>query len=194
MTRFILTFCLITLLSCNSNQSQTQELALATHQPEATLTCKKGPLEYSVFNEPDMNKELFAVKFYAIPKSQSVHQLIIDMRLKNGGHFVSPNATRDFSGKFTVIMDDTDAFDFEGDLIENPLTEEEIDLHPFVNGPINWVRKNTTYTQQIELNTTEAFEVKGYIQFTIEPACTLEKVPFIIKNNGDKLTFEFFGC
>ncbi|PNQ73076.1 hypothetical protein C1T31_08785 [Hanstruepera neustonica] len=174
--------------------SQDLALAMTETKSETVLTCKKGPLEYSLFDQPDLNRELFAVAFRAEAQSHSLYNLIVDMRLKDGGHFVSPNATGYFSGKFTMVIDDTDAFEVIGKLIENPLTKEELDLHPFINGPVNWVRENTTYTQQIQLNTENSFEVHGYIQFTIEPACTLEKIPFIIKQNDGVLKFEFFGC
>ncbi len=194
MTRFILTFVLVAILGCNNKDTQSRDLAMATHKTETQATCKKGPLEYSLFDQPDLNRELYAVAFRAEQQDALIHNLIIDMRLKNDGHFVSPNATRDFKGKFTMIIDDSDAIAVEGKLIENPLTREELDLHPFVNGPVNWVRENTTYTQQITLLTENSFEVKGYIQFVIEPACTMEKVPFIIKYSNNTLKFEFFGC
>ena len=194
MTRLILTVCLLSLISCEDKQSNSKDLALADTNTAITLTCKKGPLEYSVFNKPDINKELYAVKFSIISESSDLHNLIIDIRLKNGGHFVSPNATRDFSGKFTMVIDKTDAFETVNKLVETPQSVEELDLHPFVNGPVNWVRENTIYTQQIKLHTENDFEAKGYIQFTIEPACTLEKIPFIIKQTDGVLKFEFFGC
>lgn len=195
MKRFILLLCLLALFNCKKEATPSQDLAFAeiTEVPKLP-SCYKGGLEYSLFDQPDIRKELYAVKFSAIAKGDTQHDLVIDMHLKDGGHFVSPNATGNFSGKFTMVIDDTEAFQIDGKLIETPLTVEEIDLHPFVNGPVNWVRENTTYTQQIKLLTENSFEVHGYIQFTIEPACTLEKIPFIIKHQDGVLKFEFFGC
>lgn len=194
MKRYLVILAAIVLSNCTTKTENTKLMALATNNTEAKLTCKKGPLEYSIFSQPDLNKELYAVKFYTVSHGKNLYDLVIDMRLKDGGHFVSPNATRDFSGKFTVVIDDNNDFNLVDKLIEMPLSVEEIDPHPFVNGPVNWVRKNTTYTQQIKLNAKNDFEVKGYIQFTIEPKCTLEKVPFIIKKQDGNFKFEFFGC
>jgi hypothetical protein len=140
MTRLILTVCLLSLISCEDKQSNSKDLALADTNMALALTCKKGPLEYSVFDKPDINKELYAVKFSATSQRNDLHNLIIDMRLKNGGHFVSPNATRDFSGKFTMVIDKTDAFETVNKLVETPQSVEELDLHPFVNGPVNWLQ------------------------------------------------------
>ena len=41
---------------------------------------------------------------------------------------------------------------------------------------------------------TENFEAYGYLQFTIEPRCTLEKVPFILSFVDGKLSIKFDGC
>ena len=194
MKKYLVILSIIVFSNCTTKTENTKLIALATNNTEVSLTCKKGSLEYSIFSQPDLNKDLYAVKISSLSESANLHNLIIDMRLKDGGHFVSPNATGDFSGKFTLKIDENVAFKPVSKLIETPKSVEEIDPHPFVNGPINWVRTNTTYKQQIKLNSAEPFEVKGFIQFTIEPACTLEKVPFIIKYENNDLKFEFFGC
>ncbi len=67
-------------------------------------------------------------------------------------------------------------------------------MHPFTNGTVNWVRVNTNYKQQLEVATQVDFQVFGYIQFTIEPRCSLEKIPFIIKKENGKLKFELDNC
>lgn len=194
MKHLILIVSVIILSSCIYKSENDNLVALNTKSIETNLTCKKGPLEFSIFDKPNVNKELYAVKFSTIHDTKSKHDLIIDMRLKNGGFFVSPNAVRHFSGKFTVAIEDNEAFDLLGSINESPLSVEEIDSHPYVNGAINWVKESTIYTQKIKLKTVEDFEVKGYIQFTIEPACTLEKIPFIIKKNKGELKFDLLGC
>lgn len=194
MNKYLIILAIALLCNCATKNEDQTKLELASNSIEVDLLNNFEITDYSVFDKPDIHKALYTVKFRTNSIDNNLHNLIIDMRLNDGGHFVSPNAKRDFSGKFTVIMDDNDTFELIGDLIESPLSVEEIDLHPFVNGPINWVKENTTYTQQIKLNVTNDFEVKGYIQFTIEPACTLEKVPFIIKQNDGDLVFELFGC
>ena len=116
------------------------------------------------------------------------------MKLYDNAFFVSPNAKREFLGKFKFVIDDNDKFNQEGALLEAPLSKEEFDPHPFVNGHVNWVKENTTYKQQLQLTTEKDFEVMGFIQFTIEPRCTLEKIPIIIKYSNAKLKAEIFQC
>ena len=106
--------------------------------------------------------------------------LVVSMELNNGSHFVSPNAKRHFKGKFYMDLGSYADIDFEGDIIETPLSVEEVDAHPFVNGTINWVRENTTYKQALNIKSKDDFEVFGRIRFTIEPQCTLEEIPFAI--------------
>jgi len=113
------------------------------------------------------------------------YQLVIKMELQNGAHFVSPNAKRDFTGKFFMDLGSYEHLAFDGILLETPRSVEEIDPHPFVGGPVNWVRENTTYTQTLKLLSKDDFEVFGRIRFTIEPRCTLEEIPFAISyKNG----------
>ncbi len=113
------------------------------------------------------------------------YQLVINMELHNGAHFVSPNAKRDFTGKFFMDLGSYEHLAFDGILVETPRSVEEIDPHPFVGGPVNWVRENTTYMQSLKLLSNDDFEVFGRIRFTIEPRCTLEEIPFAISyKNG----------
>jgi len=73
------------------------------------------------------------------------YQLVIKMELQKGAHFVSPNAKRDFKGKFFMDLGSYEHLAFDGILVETPRSVEEIDPHPFVGGPVNWVRKYYLY-------------------------------------------------
>lgn len=111
--------------------------------------------------------------------------LVISMELNNDSFFVSPNAKRDFKGKFYMDLGSYTDIDFDGAIIETPLSVEEVDSHPFVNGTVNWVRENTTYKQALKFKSKGDFEVFGRVRFTIEPRCTLEEIPFgITSKNG----------
>ncbi len=106
--------------------------------------------------------------------------LVIAIELHNGAHFISPNAQRDFTGKFYMDLGSYTHLDFEGDIIETPLSVEEFDPHPFTGGLVNWVRVNTTYKQPIQVKSQDDYKVFGRLRFTIEPRCTLEEIPFAI--------------
>lgn len=112
------------------------------------------------------------------------------MNLKKDAYFVSPNAKRDFSGKFTIVVNDPKIVT-KGTITETPLSKEELDKG---EGLVNFVRGNTHYKQTLKILSNENFEVMGYVQFTIEPRCTMEKVPFILSYVDGKLILRADGC
>jgi len=120
--------------------------------------------------------------------------LVISLKLYNGSYFVSPNSKREFKGKFYMDLGSYTDLDFEGDILETPRSIEELDLHPFVNGTVNWVRVNTTYKQALHIKAKDNFEVFGKIQFTIEPRCTLEEIPFAISYQDGILKIIYPKC
>jgi len=117
--------------------------------------------------------------------------LSVQMNLKKDAHFVSPNAQRAFSGKFTIVLDEPGKIQALGTLIEKPLSIEELDQR---EGLVNWVRKSTNYRQKLKILSGENFEVRGHVQFTIEPRCTLEKIPFLLSQKDGKLSLKLEGC
>ena len=106
--------------------------------------------------------------------------LVIAIDLHNGSHCISPFSKRYFKGKFYMDLGSYTDLDFDGDIIETPRSFEEFDYYPFVDGNVNWVRINTTYTQPLKILSKDDFEVFGRLRFTIEPRCTMEEIPFAI--------------
>ena len=106
--------------------------------------------------------------------------LVITVELHDGSYYISPYAKKDFKGKFYMDLGSYADLDFDGDIIETPRSFEVFDYHPFVDGNVNWVRVNTTYTQPLKILSEDDFEVFGRVRFTIEPRCTLEEIPFAI--------------
>ena len=98
---------------------------------------------------------------------------------------------RAFSGKFTIVLDEPGKIQALGTLIEKPLSIEELDQR---EGLVNWVRKSTNYRQKLKILSGENFEVRGHVQFTIEPRCTLEKIPFLLSQKDGKLSLKLDGC
>lgn len=189
MKNLILGIGLIFAISCDTEGYKTQ-LAMTDLQTPVTKSSKDSTFILG----PEIPSQPYELKLNLNPLGENIYELEILMELYNGAHFVSPNAQRDFSGKFTVLMDETTLLERQGPLIESPLSKEEFDPHPFTNGLVNWVRVNTSYTQKVQLLTPTDFQVQGIIQFTIEPRCTLEKIPFILKKVKGVLKFEIFQC
>lgn len=187
---FIYLICVLS-FSCISNTERSKDIA-------ANLVCTTSPKyqygSFSPFNSFMDDSNPYNTKLRLQPSYDNRYNLVIDMELNNGAHFVSPNSKRNFKGKFTVTFENAPHIKLIDGLIEYPLTVEEHDDHPFVNGKVNWVRENTTYTQKIKVKTNKDFTVNGFIQFTIEPRCTLEKIPIVIFQDRGKLKFEIDNC
>ncbi|MCT4699017.1 hypothetical protein [Tenacibaculum haliotis] len=192
MKNVIICYCLIFTISCKKQNIKDTNLT-AVNNIASQYTTTQTSLNY--FDSlKRKNTEPYKLKLASKKLQNNEYDLSISMELFNNAHFISPNAKRKFKGKFKVVFDTTDKFSLLDKLIEIPLSTEEYDEHPFVNGTVNWVRENTVYHQKIKRTNNESFQVKGYIQFTIEPKCTLEKIPFIIKYENSKMRIELFGC
>jgi hypothetical protein len=147
-----------------------------------------------VIPKPNFCAEPYQLTYTINTLENDFYELELQMVLNGDAHFVSPNSKIAYKGRFTLNIRVDENIALVGELNENPLTKEEIDNHPFVRGPVNWVRENTTYTQGLKVNTKEDFHVLGHIQFTIEPRCTLEVIPIIIKQKDGKLVVERDLC
>ena len=153
------------------------------------------PAVITFFNDDLVFKDELYTAILRVDKQQNeTYQMDIQMHLKKGAYFVSPNAKGNFSGRFTLVLTENDKLQRNGAIIETPLSVEEFDNNPFVNSPINTIRVTTNYKQSFALFSKKDFEVNGYLQFTIEPRCTLEKVPFVLSYTNGKLTLKKVGC
>jgi hypothetical protein len=113
------------------------------------------------------------------------YDLVTNMKLFGGSFYVSPHAERDFTGRFTIVIEDNDKLVLASEFIETPRSKEVFDPHPFVSGEVNWVSEDTRYDHHLTVISKEDFKVSGMIRFTIEPKCTLEEIPFdVILEDG----------
>lgn len=175
MNKLILTLIVLIALSCKIDEKQ----------PVKTNNITK--LEIAKTNTPTVEDnvititdELYTIQFRIKKTKNNSHNLVIDMQLHNDSYFISPNATRDFKGKFYMDLGSYKNLSFDGAIIETPRSIQEYDPHPFTDGLVNWVHENTTYTQPLKIISETDFEVFGRVKFTIEPRCTLEEIPFAI--------------
>ncbi|RBA28193.1 hypothetical protein DPN68_08550 [Flavobacterium tibetense] len=177
------------LFSFNSENVPPQEVGIATTTENTKNT------EVTFFNDDLVFKDELYTAILRVDKQQNeTYQMDIQMHLKKGAYFVSPNAKGNFSGRFTLVLTENDKLQRSGAIIETPLSVEEFDNHPFVNSPINTIRVTTNYKQSFAVLSKKDFEVTGYLQFTIEPRCTLEKVPFVLSYTNGKLSVRMNGC
>ena len=177
MNKLITSLLLLLSIACATDNQQTQKA------PKIALNETPG-----LFIGPKYTEELYDLEFHIDKLKNNEFQLSIAIKLYNGGHYISPHAKRDFSGKFYMDLGSYTNLDFNGVIIENPRSVEITDPHPFTNGTVNWVHVNTTYKQALEIKSQEDFEVFGRVIFTIEPRCTLENIPFVISYKDGKMT------
>lgn len=150
---------------------------------EVPLTDRKAALEHP-----------YDLAFRIEQVGNDKYTLVTTMELHGGSFYVSPHAERDFKGKFRVEVANEDHVVMADDFTETPRSMEVVDPHPFVDGPVNWVNVDTKYEHRLTVISKEDFEVGGKYVFTIEPKCTLEQVPFLIKQRAGVLTIEKWKC
>jgi hypothetical protein len=122
-------------------------------------------------------------------QSNKEHLLSIQMNLKKNAYFVSPTESGAFTGKFTIVLTEPQYIQSIGSIIETPLSKVDEK-----EGFVKLVRENTHYKQSLKVLSKENFEVYGYIQFTIEPRCSLEKIPFMLSYVDGKLSVKLDDC
>ena len=145
-------------------------------------------------NAPTVPLEPYTILFQIEESDAKELNLVVSLRLFGGSHFVSPHSSDRFSGRFNISIDDNVHLVLDDDFKETPRSVEKYDPHPFVKGLVNWVSVSTNYKHQLHIKTQEDFEVRGLVSFTIEPRCTFEKVPFIIKYINGKISVRLNIC
>lgn len=190
MKHLILFLCLIFMLGCKTESSQIQQLA----QARIDSKIQNPTFPMNSFEGPVYKSQPYEIELDLKKLENNAFDLVINMKLNNGSYYVSPNSKRDFKGIFTLKLENNEMLEQISKLMETPLSVEEFDPHPFVNGNVNWVKVNTTYKQQYTIKSNKEFEVFGLIQFTIEPRCTLEKIPFVLTYKNGKMNVQLDNC
>ncbi|TYA59001.1 hypothetical protein [Formosa maritima] len=191
MNRLILCSFILLNMSCST---KSQEVVKQDDIASTAVNLPLNPYESVSFKEPYNPHSPYHLDLKIEDTETDSQKLVLFITLKGDAHFVSPNAKKDFKGKFNMSLDENSYIETLGKLIEIPLSVEEIiDPHHYVNGVVNWVRENTTYKLPLKVLTDKDFEVTGLIRFTIEPRCSLEEIPFIISQKSEELSVRLSG-
>ena len=176
-------------------------LTVACTEKESTTSIEPTTpvLNVSMYDSPFIDAEVARNNpyelAYAVEKiGENQYSLITTMKLFGGSFYVSPHSTGDFKGKFRIEVAPNDNLKMGDDFIEIPRSKEVIDRHPFVNGPVNWVKEDTRYEHPLTVKSQADFDIGGKIIFTIEPKCTLEQIPLMFKYRSGVLTVEKWKC
>ncbi len=160
---------LLTLLSCGQANEE-KEVAV-----EAIDNSSK------IEEETDFNVS------FEIKKIDDKHfNLVTSIELDKGCHVISPYSPDTILLPVNLIITENETFTLDSTLIEYPISTTEYDSLLETN--VNYVRENTSYTQRINLNTQQDFEVNGQVELLIEPRCIPYQIDFTISNASGELT------
>jgi len=167
---FLLLLCFTFITSCSE-------------QKESNETNK-----HANYFDPIINEEPYNLQLKLDKLEDGVLVMNIVLELGEDCFTISPHSEGDYTGKFHFAFEDNQMLKMSDSLIESPPSVEGID--PWEGGPVRYVKENTTYTQKLIITEEEDFEVSGIIQFTIEPRCTFEEIPFLISRKSGELRIE----
>lgn len=175
---------LILTFNCNCTDVNSQEIAPIPVMQDSIYV---GPTHFS--DEVVRDDALYSSIIRVDKQQNNEYVLSVQMNLKKDAYFVSPTENRHFSGKFAIVFTEPQKVFSHGTILESPLSK--VDKK---EGFVHLVRNNTNYKQTLKVLSNQKFEVMGHIQFTIEPRCTLEKIPFILSFENGKLRVRMDGC
>lgn len=184
MNNYLLFSLLLLSFNYNCAEVKSQDLAQNTKSVDSVYVGQTR------FSDDILREDSLYTAIIRIDKqSNKEHLLSVQMNLKKNGYFVSPTESKAFTGKFTIVLTEPQYIQSIGSIIETPLSKVDEN-----EGFVKLVHQNTHYKQSVKVLSNENFEVYGYIQFTIEPRCSLEKIPFILSYVDGKLSVKMDGC
>jgi len=173
MKKLIIILAVLSSLACNSND------------PEPYQTTKPTP---HFLNNSEQVAEPYDLEFKLEGTKKDGYKIVVEFKPHGGSYTASPLSNNDFTGLFTISLEENDLLSLVGDYEEYPPSEETTDS--FSGQPVNWVREHTCYKRLLKLKTEQDFEVSGLVSFTIEPLCTFEEIPFTLSYQSGELTIK----
>lgn len=165
-------------------------------EPKANLAviseAPKPFYEIEFYNKQIVNDSLYNLEFGIEKSSDGIYTLVATIDLLNGSYVISPLSNNHFKGTFEFDLSFSPHISVDKAIEETPPSIESID--PFEHVPVNYVREKTTYRRTLHVFTTEDFDAGSKITFTIEPRCTFEEIPLMIKQRNGVLSIRIVGC
>lgn len=176
MNKFIIILVVLSCIGCvKNNQEDTRTKKVAQTDIAKKTTINKNDSPYTLMLKIDTT-------------DKNEESLVVSIDLYDKSYFVSPHSNGNFLGRFKLSLEKTKHLTMKDSIIEFPKSLES--LNPWGDGKVNFVKRNTTYTQKLTIDSQEDFEVTGLIKFVIEPRCTMEKIKFVISQRSGILSVE----
>ena len=118
-------------------------------------------------DESERSKESFDIKLQVDKITKDQYNLDVTIELENGSYVISPYSKDDIYGHFGISIPNNSNLSPDKTLLEIPSSVEEHD--PILDQPVKFVRGNTIYKQRLKITNQNDFEVKGLIEFVLEP-------------------------
>ena len=183
MEKFLILIAFSTILSCISEKPKPYKL-LGNNKFHGPKTQEA----YS-FENKHVNKAPYELNLNIRKLENDTYDFIVEINLNDDAYFASPNEEKDLKGKLMIHINDTINTKLLDVLVETPLSTPELK-----NGNVNWVRTDTKYIQKLKRLSSKDFQANGFIQFTIEPRCTLERIPFTIRYSNKEMKVVLDRC
>ena len=148
--------------------------------------------EIEFYNKQIVNDSLYDLEFGIEQSDDGEYFVVTTIVPRNGAFVASPLSNNNFTGLFTFDLSINRNISVDDEIEENPRSIETID--PYEGVPVNIVREKTTYKRKLHISTTADFDVSSKITFTIEPRCTFEEIPLMIKQRDGVLTIQKWEC
>jgi len=164
-------------------------IGCSLNKNEAVVETHKSDLgNFNYVNTRNFQDNPYEIDFDVNQINKEERALVIKMNLAEGSYYLSPhtNPKYEFSGVFKITLESNSNIIMYDSLVETPRSYEYRDS--VYGGPANFVKENTTYEQKFKVLNDNDFDVKGLVQFTIEPKCTYEEIVFVLSNKSGKMT------
>lgn len=167
----ILTFIILLLsTACSTNPSQPSQVKIVDKR-EVT---------------PEMNTGFdISLQIEAPNSDKKYYSLITDIEIDSGSYIISPFSKDDFYLPYTLTIPSNVHLMPFGEVLEIPLSVESYDK--FIEKQVRLVNENTTYKQRLKIHDQNDFELKGLIEFLIEPQCIPYDVEFVLTQSAGQL-------
>ncbi len=139
-----------------------------------------------------VNDDLYSLEISLERVEDNVYDLVAVIDFKEDGYTASPMSDKNYTGAFKMDLSRNPNVSWSSDLEETPNSQQLWGLKD--QEPGDWIRERTTYSRVFRVYGNQDFDAGGKISFTIEPRCTFEEIPLMLKQQAGVLTLQSWGC
>ncbi len=178
MMKLLFLTALMASIGCTTSSGEHQEVQ------EKQIEINPDLSTYQIAKGINKDKDPYDINFDANNESK---ELTIKIDLDEGSYYVAPTTPGSFKGLLKIDFPTNEFFELGSDFVSNPKPVEE--ENEWGEGPVEIIRETTVHSLGYKLKSEGDFNIKGTVQFVIEPKCTLEKIPVTIYSKDGQISF-----